>query len=1320
VLIEECRKLENRTSYAHNEITKENASECDDVGQCQPLSVTDKTPDEATPLLSDSVSDFPVTVHVAKELVSGKADERQVDSLIDASKRAPSPQNQKHGKEMTQKRGVTDHDNNSKSEETNIATNKKAGAVFSSSNRDSDMKDRPSETYTSESLKAGSVSLTANRSNDFEGKSFGAQPSASVSTERKSLSISKKGNKSSDFEDKLSETCNSPCLSANRKSVVISKTGNISSESEDKPSEMHALAVVSTKRKARIANKSSDHNDGPLGAHALALITTKEKERPLSRTNKSSNMEDELSENQMNLYKESDEKTKDEIIQKHLEAARMKLFGCHSPSDDSDFESSNDFGQSETEIKTVSSNDANSEKYRELTKAEQSSTRQEERDTVGNFPNFCITYTDDSNTDTQQMVAPRRQTDEVGPVSRLASMKEKSPCVPTSVCGTQIRRYNTNENVNCEALSCDSKISGDEILSEHDQPTDDLRKLSVSCGNDDAAETKSHTSDSAKNTTLNNKLDEKKHCMITQLKGIGVPTSMPNSRVKESVEQDGETIFTVKTVPDALGPSTSIGNNNPTYFEHGVGAREQLREREDNLLKTAPVIPMNRKNDGETMQTKKNSHLSVEAIAERLTKEKTVVQARPTTQTPVCESQTCEDSNSEDFPALHLSSDDETQSESIHLSQVESKVAKLHGGEETTDDVLTLRSPPRSARDVCRDLELTPTQFRGIESGPKLLQAVDALENEGQQPTCEEQSDTNKCKEVGVPCTSVRTNDCKTLKKGLNPSKRQENTNKKIRALLGNDVSPVKNLTEARKACKGKEREILQKLLTAAEKHNSPIRSPLETELQEKKLEENLRINSAIKRVPENEVLSEQNKVSDSNKTKKGTKSYETCTNEESSSAECRTAALAPCEGPSVEGRSSHATAVTHERHQVSDNETYIEIVYTDDGPKGNSLVFEDICKFSLTFELGEDPDGVAETYKCTVSEFQELFYASPRQCSIESDSYESGQFDIKRKRNSSSCKEDGDLGYVKSSRVRDKELFHKGRGAGLYRREHHTRSRSAGFGRSTDVSHYGMRTSCVLTRSPSPVHRRRALSSSHGRRSQSLDRRSPSSSSPVLSASRMSMFSPLNQLYSEYLRDEMESARFASHSNKGDYNFNFRSREELPFGQRGRRKAKYHDRHIHSKRSLVHSSSREYSHPSSTSSSSSRGISDSYSRMLKHFKEHRPSANKRSLQEGRPIETCSTRLSGDTASLRGVCSGAKDVEKELATSYTQIKDAVDGRRELQDTDESLEEGEVVDEDSMQGLNKYKCNDKLIVQLQNYPSSGNFIRYLVQIAQISW
>jgi hypothetical protein len=1307
LLIEECKNLENRIVV--QETNKENASECADVGQCQPLPIADKTPEETTPLASDSLSDLQVTGHVEKELESCKAVEGLVDSLVGVPEKLPSPHDQKQTREK-QKRGVTDNGSNSKPEEGNIATRKGAGSLFTSGNRDIFIKDRPSETYTLAKCKAKFVALADNKNSDFEGELHGTQTCASGSSKRKYPSISKKRNQRSNSKDKLSEPCTSASLSVK---------GNTYSECKNNQSETHYLAAVSTKRKARTGNKSSNYSNGPSGINALTSITTKRKASPISSpANKSSDLKDELSETQMNLHKEPVERTKNEIIQKHLEAARMKLFGSNSPSDDSDFESSSDFGQSEAENKTVSSNDGNNKLYGELTKAKQSSTRQEEMDRVIKSSNFCSTFIDVSNTDTQQMVASERKTDEVRPVSsRVALLEEKSPCVPASFGGAQIKKLNTDENVNCEALSCRSKIPRDEIVSDHNQPTDGFRKLSVHVRNNDSAGMKSHTSLSGKNAPLNNKLDEKKHCMIAELKGVDIHSSVPNANVNEPVEGDDE-ITAVKTVPDGMVPSTSVRNKTPAYVGQDIDARKQLRGKEENFSKTASIIPMKRKNDGESTETKKDSHLCVEAIAERLTKEKTAVQAQPMIQTPVSDSVAYEDSTSEDFPALHLSSDDETPCETIHLSEVESQVSKLHGGEETTTDGLMVRSPPRSVHDVCRDLEVTPRKLHGVESCPKLLQAVDTLENQRQELKWQEQLDTNKRKEKGVSRTSVHTNDCKILPKELSLSERQESINKNIRALLGNDVSPIKDLTEARKASKDKKRKILHKPPTTAVKDNSPIQSILETDLQEKKPEERVQVNSAVKKVHEIAILSKQNKVSDSYKVKKESKSHETCTNEGSDRVECRNATPVLCEGPSMEGMESLDTGIVYERHQVSDNEVYIGIVYADEGPKGNSLAFEDICKFSLTFELGEDSDGVVEAYKCTVSEFQELYSASPRQCTSESDSYENCQFDVKRKNTPKICKEDKHSGYVKRSEIRDKELFHKSRSVGRYTREHQTRSRSTGYRRSTDFSHYRMRTSRGHWRSPSPVHRRWALSSNHGRRSQSLDRRSPSSS-PVLSTRRMSTFSPLNQLYSEYLRDERESGRFTSHCSRGDKHFSFRGRKELPFGQRDKGKAKYHDRHDYSKRSLVHSF-RESSHTSSSSSSSSSyRMFDSRNRMLKHFIEHRSSANKLPMQEAESIETCSRRLSTDTASLPGTLSVAKDTGKEPVASYTQSKGAVDGKPEMQDSDESLEEGELVDEDSVQGRNRYKCDDKLVVRHQKYPSSGNFTRYLVQIAQIS-
>jgi uncharacterized DUF497 family protein len=1275
LLIEECRKLENRTavqtSCAFQESNKANTSEYTDAGQCQPLSVTDNTPEEANRLSSDSLSDLQTARQVEKEPVSGKAVERLVDSLVGAPKRVLSPQDQNRAEE-TQK---IDRGSNLELEETNISTRKEAGSVFSSGNTDIAVKHRPSEMCTSAKWKVRFISSTGNKNSDFEGKSCGAQTFAAVSTKRKRLSISKKSNKSGDSEDKTSETRNSASLSAEENSVAIPKTGNTSSKSEAKPSETHALAAVSTKRRTR-ASKSSDHDNGSSRTRAMTAVTMKRKAKRNSRpANKSSKLEDELSGTLIDLYKEPDEKTKYEIIQKHLEAARTNVFGCTSPSDDSDFESSNDFGQIEAGSKTASCNDENNESYRELTKAKQSSTGQEERVTVGNFSNSH------SNTDTQQMVATERQTDEVRPVSsRLAQEEEKSPRAQASACGAQTKKLNTFEN------------DGAENLSDHNQSTDGFRKLSPHSRNDD-----SHTYPAGKNISSNSGLDEKKHRVIAESKEVDVASSMPNTKDKELVEQDDE----VKTVADVLGPSSMTGNNNSSNEGQDVGGRKQLGD-EDSVAKTATIIPMNRKSDGVTSQAKKHLHLCVEAIVERLTKEKVAVESLPMIQTPICESVTFEDSTSEDFPALHLSSDEETQCEGTHFSQVESQVANLHGGEETTADCVTVRSPPRSASDVCKDLEVTPIKFYGVESGPKSLQADSELQDEGQELKCEKQLDTDKRKKGGSSRRRDRTNDCKSSKKEPSLSERQESINKKIRALLGNDVSPIKKSREVRKACKGKKREILRKPQTDAGKDNSPIPSTLEIELQEKKLEESLKVNSEVKKVHDIKMLSKREKASHSNRVKKRTKSLETCTNGENDSVECRAATLVESEGPSRGGTASLDTAVMYERRQVSDNEVYIGIVYADEGPKGNSLAFENICKFSLTFELGEDPDGVAETYKCTVSEFQELFYASPAQRAIESDSYESGQFDVERKNSSGTCKEDKHLGHVKNSEVRDKESLHESRSVGPCAREDETRSRYLNFKRSTDFSHYRVRSPEIHWRPLSPGRSRQTFFFSHGRRSQSLDCRSPSSSE-ALSTSRMSTFSPLHQLYDEYLRDERDSARFTSHYSKR--HLNFRSREELPFGRRGKGKTKYRDRYNHPRSSLDHFS-RESSHSSSTSSSSSsHGMSDSHNRTWKHSKEHQLSANKMSTQEWKPKETRSRRHSADTASLLRTLLTAKDMRKEPTVLCTQIKGAVDGKQEMQDTDDSLEEGELVDEDSMDGLSTYKSNDN-----QKYPSSGNFTR----------
>jgi hypothetical protein len=1219
LLIEECSKLENNTivqaSHADDESHKEDTAHTDN-GQCQPLSVTDKTLGEVTPLLSDCVTDIQTKEHVEKGLVSDEADGGQVVLVVGASTREPSPEKPKQTKEMTKKIGVRDCGNNAKSK--NISTKRRVRSHMRTYNKSSDMKDNPSETYTSTKRRVRSVSRTANKR-----ESLGAQTSASFSTKK----TAKVDNKRSGFKDE--------------------------------PSETHSPALISTERNAKSI---------------------------LRAAYESSDLENEPSEYIANLCKGLNERTKDEIIQRHLEAARVKIFGCNSPSDDSDFESSIDFGQNETETKTVLS-DAG---YNELTKSKESAVGQKERETITHSSKFYSMYSDDSNVSVQHVVEPQRQTDEARPISGLSLMKKKFPTVPSLSCEAQIRKMYTDENVNCKTSSCQSEVPECEIFSQHYQTADNFRKSSLLFRSDDSLGTGSHTSPSAKAMTLRNELDEKKRRMVAKLKGLDA-SNMPNSEQ----EQSG-IIFTVKTVASGLEPSG----------DKDVDARKQLREKEDNLAKTGSPIPTKviKRNGGEITPAKKNLHLSVEAIADRLTREKIAVQAPPMTQTPVRRSLTCEDSSSEDFPALHLSSDDDTQSEYISLSQVESQMAKLHGVEGATADILTVRSTPRAAHDVYRDLQLTPKEFQRRESDPVLLDSGYVYENERQ-----EQSNTSKCGGGGggVLHTSVCTVDYRTPTKKLSPTRRQENMNKKIRTLLGDDVSPIKNLTEVREVCKDVNHGLFDKLSTATKKHNSPLKNTLEIESQDKKLREKSGISNVVKKVQENEVSSKKNETLESNKMKKMDGSYETSNTEMGDAMKCSAAALTH----GVEGLSSLNTSMMYEQRQVSDNETYIGIVYADEGPKGNNLVFEDISNFSLTFEL-DDLDGVVKTYKCTISEFRELFCASPKQYTRESNSCESDQFVLKRKSTSSNCKKDKNLDCVKSSKAKHKELFHRNRNVGPYSRGHRTRSPSPNRRKSTHFSHDRRRMSHVHRRSPSPVHRRWALSSNHGRRSRSLDRRSSSSLSPVSSTSKMSTFSPLDRLYSEYLKAERKCVRPASHCRKRNQDFCFRSNERLSLGQGGRGKAKYHDRHIHSQRVFVHSSCRKSSH----TLASSHGVSDSHGRILDPVKEHGPSTDKRSTQEVKATETYTRKVSDDTALLAGTVSGAEDVGKEPATIDTQIKNVTEGRQNFQDTDEPLEEGELVDDDSMPALNEYKCNNKPAVWLQQYPSPGNCSQYLVQVS----
>jgi hypothetical protein len=1319
VLIEECRKLENtstaQTLYAYNESHEKDT----DYGQQQqPLSVTDKTLGEAT-----SGTDFQVKVHLEKDLVSDTVCEGKGGFLGHAPSRAQSSKKQKQEKEITKKSGIRNQRNSNKSKDAKITRRKAAGSL---SKKGCGVEDKPSEMYTSQRRKARAVSGTANESCDVEHQALREQTSESSCTNRESIYISRTANKNSDFEDKPSEIRTSASFSTKKKSRTVNKnhegqldflfdalssekqqwakettkksnvkdhgnntmskgakkkkTGAPSSKAsamEDKPSEVYTSAREKARPVSGTANDSDDFVS--VSSKKKVSVADKRKARPISgATKKSNNLEDEPSKTRMNLCKGHDGESKDEIIQRCLDAAHSKLFSYSSPSDDSDFESSNDFGQSEVESKAVLSNDGNSEQYTELKMAKESGTEQKEGETVGHSAKLCSIHLGDDSTYVQLMVEPQRQ-DEVRPLR-----KEKYTSSVSSSCEAQRRERHTDKTVNCESLSCHSEMPGFEIFTECDLPINDFRKSPTYFTNDTIG-TNSHTSLLANNITLNNKLVEKKHCTVATLKDTDVSSSVHNREGKEPEERAGRAVLSSKPVPSGLEHSGSI-ENSLSCNDQDMDARKQLREKEGSLAETALAVPTKliRGTGCETTQAKKNSHLSVEAIANRLTREKIAVQAHSLTQPPVGQPLT-DDSSSEDFLAVHPSADYDSLSESVNLSQVESRLATLHGVEGATPDVLAVGSTPRSVHDVCRDLEQTPDKFQHVQSNVKLLPTVDSLEHEKKGLACKEQSSTGKKKRGGV-----------MVNKNLSTTERVENTNKKIRALLGDDVSPIKTVTEAGKVCKDTEHGILHKLLSATGKHNSPIKDDLDVRLEDKLIERS-GISAAVKDiVQEKEVLSEQNKVCESDRMKmtNKSKSYQTSTTEVTDAVDSL--------GSRMEGLPSQGPSMTYEYHQVSSNEAYIEIVYINEGPVERNLVFEDISNFSLTFELGEHLAEGLKTYKCTVSEFQGLFCASPKQCcSSRSESCESDQFDVKRRNTSVNCTNSKRLGFVTSSKDRDRESFHEGRSSGLYLEEHKTSSCSPCHKGSMDFSCDGMRTSHSHKRSPPPVYRRRTLSANPGRKSHSLDHRSPSSLlSPVSVKSKSSTFSPLNVLYNEYLKDERESTRFVSHCNKRDQYFNFRSHEQVPFGHRGRGGERYYDRHVHS-RVPVHSSSRESrctSSSSSSSSSSSRGHHD-----------------ERSTQEVKAKELGSTKVSGDTALLTGAFTAVKDMGQQPAAVDTQIEDVMHGRQKVLDNDESPEEGELLDEDSLQELDSNRCNDRLAVGLQKYPPSGNGRKYSVQL-----
>jgi len=92
-----------------------------------------------------------------------------------------------------------------------------------------------------------------------------------------------------------------------------------------------------------------------------------------------------------------------------------------------------------------------------------------------------------------------------------------------------------------------------------------------------------------------------------------------------------------------------------------------------------------------------------------------------------------------------------------------------------------------------------------------------------------------------------------------------------------------------------------------------------------------------------------------------------------------------------------------------------------------------------------------------------------------------------------------------------------------------------------------------------------------------------------------------------------------------------------------------------------------------------------------------------------------STKVSGGTALLIGAPTAVEDVEQQPHTVDTQIKGVMHGKQEVMAGDESPEEGELLDEDSLPEYDEDRRDDKHVVRLQKRPSSGNGRLYSVQV-----
>ncbi|XP_069685449.1 serine-rich adhesin for platelets-like isoform X2 [Periplaneta americana] len=538
------------------------------------------------------------------------------------------------------------------------------------------------------------------------------------------------------------------------------------------------------------------------------------------------------------LKKKQKHKTKNKVIKRFVEDAWRKLFPNDSPSDDPDFESSNEYLPKElSEIEAENTSE---------TKGSKSAANEKRK--------------------SSDAVSSKEHTEEVARTSsRGSQMWSKSPKSPRT----------WEEDIREKFLPNDEDMDKEDSISQQNQNKDSLM-VGLSPFKYDTAGTRSRASHFSNTAAIISELEDKKRRMLAKLKDTDISSST-DSNIKHTEKKIDSITFAACAAPHGLQSETTL-EVNPTHTIHSRDDIYQVENTMDgnpvnsgikrvenvvlgsqdksevNPVKISAVTP--NKGDNEPIQAfaikqgsmdttpakegsqvtmkentpfkttpRKSSHLSVEAIAEKLTRQKIAIQAHPVvTQSPSCQPVTCEDSSSEDFPALHLSSDDEgTQPEQLNFSQIERQVAKLHGGEETKLCDIAVPTPV-PVMDIRRDLEATPNRVQDIQTNLSTTSATNIEDDHKGQYNTVKESDTEKCNEnpsVDVTVTPL-TAGSKTNRKKLSPAEREANANKRIRDLLGEDVSPIKNFSEVKKTPIDLTESILWKLLVKEKKDKSP------------------------------------------------------------------------------------------------------------------------------------------------------------------------------------------------------------------------------------------------------------------------------------------------------------------------------------------------------------------------------------------------------------------------------------------------------------------------------------------------------------------